>query len=66
LRRRATQSGFLDSEQARGVAAQDCRLLFIRQGGGGEDVIDRMLFLGDRMVGAQHDLARADLRHQMP
>ena len=30
------------------------------------DVIDRMLFPGDRMVGAEHDLARADLRHQMP
>ena len=33
---------------------------------GRKDVVDRMLFPGDRMVGAQHDLAGADLRHQVP
>jgi hypothetical protein len=33
----------------------------VRQGGGGKDLVDRMLFRGDRVVGAEHDLASAGL-----
>jgi hypothetical protein len=47
-------------------AAQNCDLLLVGEAGGCEDVVDRMPFPGDRTVGAQHDLAGADLRHQVP
>jgi len=63
---RAARSSFPDPKQLRGVVAQDRRPLSVRQGGGGEDVVDRMLLPGDRVIGPEHDLARADLRHQMP
>src|SRR6266849_1162271 len=55
----------LDAEQARRVAAQDRRLVLVAQRGGGEDVIDRMLLPWDRVIAAEHDLARADLRDQV-
>src|ERR1700740_440160 len=61
----APKSGFLDPEQVRRVAAQNRHPLFIRERGGRENLVDRMLFPGDRVVGAEHDLAGADLRHQV-
>src|SRR5262245_26019342 len=53
------------AEQTRGVAAEDRRLVLVAERRGGEDVVHRMLLPGDRMIGAEHDLARADLRHEM-
>jgi hypothetical protein len=55
----------LHPEQARRVEAEDRRLLLIAQRRGGEDVVHRMLLPRDRMVGAEHDLARAHLRHEV-
>ena len=52
-------------EQTRRVAAQDRRLLVVGERRGGEDVVDRMLLPRDGMVGAEHDLARADLRDEV-
>src|SRR5258706_1028721 len=63
--RPGVRSGFLHTEQAGPVAAQNCHLLFVGEGGG-EDVIDRMLLPRDRMVAAEHDLSCAHLDHQMP
>ena len=60
------QSGFFHPEQARRIASQNCDLLLVGEGSARKDVVDRMLFPRDRMVGAQHDLAGADLRHQVP
>ncbi len=55
----------LHAEQARCVAAEDRDLLLVAERRGGEDVVHRMLFPRDRMVGAEHDLARADLGHKV-
>src|SRR3954462_13925552 len=62
----AGRSGYLESEQACGVAAQDRRLLLVGEGGGCKNVVDRMLFPRNWMIGAEHDLAGADLRNEMP
>src|SRR6266404_5807101 len=63
---RIIRLSLLHPEQPRRIATQNGDLLFVRQRRGREDVIDGMLFPWDRMVGAEHDLAGADLRHQMP
>ena len=52
-------------EQPRRVAAEDRGLVLVAERRGGEHVVDRMLLPRDRMVGAEHDLARADLRDEM-
>src|SRR5947207_15748178 len=58
--------GILDVEQPRRVAAEDGGALRERKRRGGHHVVDRMLLPRNRMIGAEHDLARAYLRHQMP
>src|SRR6266404_8814824 len=52
-------------EQARRVATEDRYLLVIGQSRRGEDVVHRMRLPRDRMVAAKHDLARANLRHEV-
>ena len=54
-----------EPEQPRGVAAEDRDLFVVAQGRRREHVVNRVLFPGDRMIGAEHELARSDLRHQM-
>src|ERR1700680_4819409 len=63
---RTIRLSLLYPEQARRIAAENGALLFVRQRRGREDVVDRMLFPWDWMIGAEHHLARTDLRHQMP
>src|SRR6476660_256460 len=53
------------SEQSYRVVAKDRGLLVIAQARRCEHVIDRVLLPGNRMVGAEHELARADLRQQV-
>ncbi len=53
------------SEQPRGVAAQDRRLVVVAERVGREHRVHRVLLPGDGVVGAEHDLAGADLRHQV-
>jgi hypothetical protein len=62
---RSHQASFMPNRRS-AFAAQNCDLLLVGEAGGCEDVVDRMPFPGDRTVGAQHDLAGADLRHQVP
>src|SRR5689334_511614 len=52
-------------KESRCVAAENRRLVVITQDRGGEHVIDRMLLPRDRVVGAEHDLAGADLRREV-
>src|SRR5215831_15892109 len=55
----------LQPEQLGRVAAEDRDLVVVTERRGGEDVIDRMLLPRDRMIAAEHDLADADLGHQV-
>src|SRR6266404_7808059 len=55
----------LHAEQARRVAAEDRDLVFVAQRCGREYVVDGMLLPRNRMVAADDDLARTDLRHQV-
>src|SRR5436309_14357072 len=59
-------SGRLQLQQARGIAAKDRGPLLIGQAIRGQNMIDRMLLPRNRVIGPEHDLAGADLRHQMP
>src|SRR4051794_11229408 len=54
-----------DAEQFRRVARQHRDLLLIRKRFRRHDVIDRMLVPRNRVIGANDDLARADLRGEM-
>mgnify|MGYP003332237403 CR=1 FL=1 len=49
-------------QHLRCVAAEDGDFLLVRQRGGAHDVIDRMLVPWNRRIGADHQLAGADLR----
>src|SRR3954453_11746979 len=59
------RSSFLQAEQPRRIAAENGGLLLVAERRGGEHVVDRVLFPRNRMIGAEHDLAGADLRRQM-
>src|SRR5579883_1896926 len=48
-------------QQLGGIAAEDRDLVVVAERRGGEDMVDGMLLPRNRMVGAEHDLARADL-----
>src|SRR2546423_692007 len=52
-------------EQARGIFAKNGRFLLVGERIGGKDVVHGMLLPWDRVIAAEHDLACADLRHQM-
>src|SRR5438132_3197966 len=59
-------SRVLDVEQPRRVAAEDGGALPESKRRGGHHVVDRMLLPRNRVIGAEYDLTRAHLRHQMP
>src|SRR5262249_40028793 len=55
----------LHAEQACRIAAQNGDLVFVAQRRSREYMIDRMPLPRNRMVAADDDLARTDLRHQV-
>ena len=55
----------LDPQQLRRRAPENVRLLIIAERGRRKDVVDRRKLPGERIVAAEHELARAYLRRQM-
>src|SRR5437764_6669780 len=55
----------LHAEQTRSIAPQNCRLLLLAQRRCREHMVHGVLLPWDRMIAAEHDLGRADLRHQV-
>ena len=55
----------LDAQQLCGIVTEYRRALGVAQARRVEDVVDRLVLPRDRMIGAHHDLAGADLRREV-
>src|SRR5262245_40013627 len=60
------QASRLKVEQLGRGAAENVGLLVVAQRRTSEDVIHRLQLPGEGIIAAEHELGRADLRHQMP